>query len=75
MTKFRVPVIIEFYGEVVVDAETEESAEDIATAKMEGTITAYATSDSIIDYSINQFGYATRDYNSEIVKENKNESD
>lgn len=73
MTKFRVPVIIEFYGEVVVDAETEESAEDLATANMEGTITAYATSDSIIDYSINQFGSATRDYGFEIVKENEND--
>lgn len=73
MTKFRVPVIILFYGDVVVDAETEESAEDLATANIKGTITAHATSDSIIDYSINQFGSVTKDYGFEIVKENEDE--
>ena len=67
MTKFRVPIKIEFDGSVLVDADNEEKAEMIACLNMRGTLTAYQTGvNSILKYEVNSYGYAKRRDNESI---------
>ena len=60
MTKFRVPVKIEFDGAVLVEAEDESEAEEIAC----GNITAFLgqvfdnNSDKVLDNVFDMRGYA-----------------
>ena len=62
MTKYRVPIKIEFDGVAWIDAKDEEEAEKIAVMQIRGDDAGVYTHGhpAIIEWVINPHGYTTR---------------
>lgn len=68
MTKYRVPIVIQFDGAVEVEADSEEDAENIAEYYFVASIgnTGDSGCDKILDWEVDNSGYITRAENESI---------
>lgn len=66
--KYRVPIVIQFDGEVEVEADSEEDAENIAEYYFVANIgnTGDSGCDKILDWEVDNSGYVTRAENESI---------